>query len=196
MSDDIPICSKISLHSLYLLPQYQALKANLDALQIMSPPIFTKQPHLGLLQEGQEALEDTRELKFGGVNEYTPAHPGWDTDWQTKIRYGYEKLEQTLGPIAREFDVSGHDIILREKLTTKWCDCVRIRRTILVESVKERYEKTNTIAVSDHWENRESWMCERYTYMDGKPRKRKIFVRWTLILAEWIQRRPRTRILK
>ena len=28
----------------------------------MSPPIFTKLPHLGSLQEGQEALEDACEL--------------------------------------------------------------------------------------------------------------------------------------
>lgn len=89
----------------------------------MSPPTFTKPPHLGSLQEGQEALEDACELKFGWVNEIAPALPEWEGDWRTKIRYGYEKLSQTLWRVAREFDVRGYGNILREKLTTKWCDC-------------------------------------------------------------------------
>lgn len=123
MSNNVPICSKLGLHSLRLLPYYPALKAHLDALETMPPPIFTKPPHLGSLQEGQEALEDACELKFGWVNEYAPAHPDWDGDWRTKVRYGYEKLAQTLWRVAREFDVRGYGMILREKLTTKWCDC-------------------------------------------------------------------------
>ena len=123
MSNNVPICSKLGLHSLRLLPYYPALKTHLDALETMPPPVFTKPPHLGSLQEGQEALEDACELKFGWVNEYAPAHPDWDGDWRTKIRYGYEKLAQTLWRVAREFDVRGYGMILREKLTTKWCDC-------------------------------------------------------------------------
>jgi hypothetical protein len=36
---------------------------------------------------------------------------------------GYERLAQTLWRVTREFDVSGYGCVLREKLTTKWCDC-------------------------------------------------------------------------
>lgn len=40
-----------------------------------------------------------------------------------KIRVGYERLVDALWTVAREFDVRGYGLILREKLTTKWCDC-------------------------------------------------------------------------
>ena len=113
----------MGLHSLRLLPYYPALKAHLDTLEAM-PLSFTKPPHLGSLQEGQEALEDACELKFGGwINKLAPVHAEWEGDWQTKIRFGYEKLSQTLWRVAREFDVRGYGLVLREKLTTKWCDC-------------------------------------------------------------------------
>ncbi|KDR78589.1 hypothetical protein GALMADRAFT_64232 [Galerina marginata CBS 339.88] len=123
MSNNVSVCSKLGLHSLRLLPHYPALKAHLDALETMTPPTFTKPPHLGSLQEGQEALEDACSLKFGWVNELAPALPEWEGDWKIKIKYGYEKLSQTLWRVAREFDVRGYGNILREKLTTKWCDC-------------------------------------------------------------------------
>jgi hypothetical protein len=101
------------LHSLRLLPYYPALKAHLDTLEAM-PLSFTKPPHLGSLQEGQEALEDACELKFGGwINKLAPVHAEWEGDWQTKIRFGYEKLSQTLWRVAREFDVRGWIILLR-----------------------------------------------------------------------------------
>jgi hypothetical protein len=116
MSNDVPICNKLGLHSLRLLPYYPALKAHLDTLEAMPPPTFTKPPHLGSLEEGQKALEDDCERKFIWVNE-------WEGDWRTKLHFGYEKLSQTLWRVAREFDVRGYGMILREKLTTKWCDC-------------------------------------------------------------------------
>ena len=40
-----------------------------------------------------------------------------------KVRVGYERLVDTLWNVAKEFDVRGYGLILREKLTTKWCDC-------------------------------------------------------------------------
>ena len=123
MSNNVSICSKLGLHSLRLLPHYAALKAHLDTLEAMPPPTFAKPPHSGSLQEGQDALEDACQLKFGWVNEIAPALPEWDGDWRTKIRYGYDKLAQTLWRVAREFDVRGYGNILREKLTSKWCDC-------------------------------------------------------------------------
>ncbi|KAF8903753.1 hypothetical protein CPB84DRAFT_1900261 [Gymnopilus junonius] len=123
MSNNVSICNKLGLHSLRLLPHYTSIKAHLDTLETMPPPTFAKPPHLGSLQEGHEALEDACELKFGWVNEIAPALPEWEGDWRPKIRYGYERLSQTLWRVAREFDVRGYGNILREKLTTKWCDC-------------------------------------------------------------------------
>ncbi|KAF8149024.1 hypothetical protein B0H34DRAFT_734533 [Crassisporium funariophilum] len=123
LSNDVPICEKLGLHSLRLLPYYGALKAHLNVLEAMSPPTFSKPPHLGSLQEGQEALEDACDLKFGWVNELALAHPDWEGDWRSKIRFGYERLSQTLWRVAREFDVRGYGMVLREKLTTKWCEC-------------------------------------------------------------------------
>lgn len=116
MSNNVPICNKLGLHSLRLLPYYCSLKAHLDSLEAMSPPTFTKPPHIGTLEESHEALEQACELKFARMND-------WEGDWRTKVRYGYEKLSQTLWRVAREFDVRGYGSILREKLTSKWCDC-------------------------------------------------------------------------
>lgn len=121
MSNNVPICSRRGLHSLRLLPCFPALQAHLDALEAMPPPVFSKPPHLGSLQEGQEALEDACELKYGLPNNRPPG--GWDGDWRGKVRLGYERLAQTLWKVAREFDVRGYGMVLREKLTTKWCDC-------------------------------------------------------------------------
>ncbi|KAJ6567496.1 hypothetical protein B0H10DRAFT_2111402 [Mycena sp. CBHHK59/15] len=116
MSNNITICKKRGLHSMRLLPHYPALKAHLDALEATPPAAFAKPPHLGSLQEGQDALEEACELKYA-------ARPEWRHDWRPKVRLGYEKLAQTLWRVAREFDVRGYGMVLREKLTSKWCDC-------------------------------------------------------------------------
>lgn len=89
----------------------------------MPPPTFSKPPHLGSLQEGQDALEDACELKFCKLGEFGSCPPEWEDDWRPKVRHGYEKLSQTLWRVAREFDVRGFGNVLRDKLTTKWCDC-------------------------------------------------------------------------
>ncbi|KAJ7183662.1 hypothetical protein C8R46DRAFT_1308562 [Mycena filopes] len=118
LSNNIGICKRRGLHSLRLLPHYDALKAHLDLLEAMPPATFAKPPHLGSLQEGQDALEEACALKYAA---------GWgrehDDDWRAKVRLGYEKLAQTLWRVAREFDVRGYGMVLREKLTSKWCDC-------------------------------------------------------------------------
>jgi tetratricopeptide (TPR) repeat protein len=116
MSNNISICKKRGLHSMRLLPHYPALKSHLDALEAMPPAGFAKPPHLGSLQEGQDALEEACALKYAA---------GWaqEPDWRAKVRLGYEKLSQTLWRVAREFDVRGYGLVLREKLTSKWCDC-------------------------------------------------------------------------
>ncbi len=124
MSNNVPICPKRGLHSLRLLPYYPSLKAHLDTLEATPIPYLAKPPHLGSLQEGQDALEDACELKYGRINDM-PAHPEWDelSNWREKVRFGYEKVSQTLWRVAREFDVRGYGIVLREKLTGKWCEC-------------------------------------------------------------------------
>jgi hypothetical protein len=123
MSNNVPICRKRGLQSLRLLPYFPALKAHLDVLETMPPPSFSKPPHLGSLHEGQEALEEACELKYGRSNDKSNVPPEWEGDWREKVRVGYEILSQTLWRVAREFDVRGYGMVLREKLTTKWCDC-------------------------------------------------------------------------
>ncbi|KAG6334799.1 hypothetical protein ID866_4288 [Astraeus odoratus] len=124
LSNNVPVCRKRGLHSLRLLPYYDSLKAHLDVLEAMPHATFSKPPHLGTLNEGIEALEEACELKYGekSLLRSTPV-PGWDENWRLKIRLGYERVSQTLWRVAREFDVSGYGNVLREKLTTKWCDC-------------------------------------------------------------------------
>ena len=124
MSNNVSICRKKGLHSLRLLPYYPALKIHLDFLESMPAPTFTKPPHLGPLTEGREALEDACELKFRSSNKPGMPTNDWsDAEWRPKVRLGYERLSQTLWRVAREFDVRGYGLVLREKLTTKWCDC-------------------------------------------------------------------------
>ncbi|KAF8629612.1 hypothetical protein AX15_003353 [Amanita polypyramis BW_CC] len=123
LSNNVSICAKRGLRSLRLLSHYPALKSHLDTLEAMPPPSFSKPPHLGSLQEGQDALEDACELKFCKFGDLRSCSPEWEDDWRSKIRYGYEKLSQTLWRVAREFDVRGYGNVLRDKLTTKWCDC-------------------------------------------------------------------------
>lgn len=121
MSNGVPICQKKGLHSLRLLPHYQALQAHLDTLLAMPGPAFAKPPHLPPLTEGYRALEDACESKYTAQ---TSVHAKeWDPNWREKVRVGYERVCQTLWRVAREFDVRGYGLVLREKLTTKWCDC-------------------------------------------------------------------------
>jgi len=81
---------------------------------------FSKPPHLGPLTTGQAALEDACELKYGRLGNKSSE---WGFGWREKVRVGYDRLSQTLWKVAREFDVRGYGMVLREKLTAKWCDC-------------------------------------------------------------------------
>ncbi|KAJ8517080.1 hypothetical protein ONZ45_g5687 [Pleurotus djamor] len=122
MSNDIPICQTKGLHSLRLLPFFPALKSYLDVLESMPVATFTKPPHLGPLVEGFEALEEACEIKY--ANPKTSLPPEWSaSEWRNKVRVGYEKMSQTLWRVSKEFDVRGYGLVLRDKLTTKWCDC-------------------------------------------------------------------------
>ncbi|KAF7311858.1 hypothetical protein MIND_00196500 [Mycena indigotica] len=116
MSNNIHVCQKRGLHSNRLLPHYDAVKSHLESLEAMPPPAFAKPPHLGSLEEGEIALEQACEAKYASIW-------GPKNEWCPKLRLGYEKLSQTLWRVAREFDVRGYGTVLRDKLTTKWCDC-------------------------------------------------------------------------
>ncbi|KAL1745662.1 hypothetical protein HDZ31DRAFT_81751 [Schizophyllum fasciatum] len=124
LSNNVHICQKRGLHSQHLLPHFDALKNHLDTLEAAPPPVFEKPAHLGSLVDGERALEEACEIKFGWRDEYRPsAAPDWDREWRTKVRAGYARLTQVLWRVAREFDVRGYGAILREKLVDKWCDC-------------------------------------------------------------------------
>ncbi|CDO75122.1 hypothetical protein BN946_scf185010.g47 [Trametes cinnabarina] len=111
-SNGVPICQRRGLHSVRLLPHYDALKAHLDALEAQHPPPFVKPPHLGPMSEGIRALEEACETRYGK-----------GADWRARVREGYDRACETLFRVAGEFDVRGYGLVLREKLTTKWCDC-------------------------------------------------------------------------
>lgn len=123
LSNNIAICKTRGLHSLRLLPHYPALKAHLETLEALPPATFAKPPHLGALHEGQAALEEACALKYAANSSSANTEWGEGAGWQGKVRLGYEKLSQTLWRVAREFDVRGYGTVLREKLTSKWCDC-------------------------------------------------------------------------
>ena len=77
---------------------------------------FTKPTHLPSPDESLEFLEDDlarKKTKFG---------PAWN-DWKLKVQIGYERLIETLWQVTKEFDVRGYGLVLREKLTMKWCEC-------------------------------------------------------------------------
>lgn len=120
MSNNVTICQKRGLHSMRLLPHYLSLKGHLDVLEALPPPVMSKPPHLGSLKEGIQALEEACEHKYA---RWSQVPPEWQHDWRPKVRLGYEKVTQTLWRVAREFDVRGYGQVLREKLSTKWCDC-------------------------------------------------------------------------
>ena len=86
----------------------------------MPPTSFAKPPHLGPLTEGYRALEDSCGAKYKNV---PPGSSEADSEWRLKIREGYDRISQTLWHVASEFDVRGYGTALRDKLTSKWCDC-------------------------------------------------------------------------
>ena len=68
-------------------------------------------------------MEDACSIKYSRIFETSSSSADWDPDWREKIRAGYDRLSQTLWKVAKEFDVRGYGTVLREKLTSKWCDC-------------------------------------------------------------------------
>lgn len=119
-SNNVPICRTRGLHSHALLPHYSALKTHLEALQASPPATFSKPPHLGPLTDGLRTLEKKFEAKYQKI---PVGSSEWDSEWRVKMRIGYERLTETLWRVAQEFDVRGYGTVLREKLSSNWCDC-------------------------------------------------------------------------
>ena len=78
-------------------------------------PSFLKLPQLRPLILGLELLE-----RHYLVSDRSWKHPAWD-EWC--IKFSYKCLIDTLWCTTCEFDVHSYDLVLCEKLTTKWCDC-------------------------------------------------------------------------
>ncbi|EKM57876.1 uncharacterized protein PHACADRAFT_158921 [Phanerochaete carnosa HHB-10118-sp] len=141
-SNDVPICRKRGLHSARLLPHHPAMKSHLETLQTMPPPTFSKPPHLGPLAEGYRALEEACAAKYKNV----PAGSSEaDSEWLTKVRAGYEGISNTLWQVANEFDVRGYGGALRDKLTSKWCDCGCSTEHLSEVCEKTMKEKENSV---------------------------------------------------
>lgn len=122
ISNDVPICDSKGLHSLRLLPHFDVLKAHLDSLEAQPLATFHKPPHLGDLSAGMEALEEACQMKCDS-DRLTGMVNDWPQDWRIRVRVSYERMSAALWKVAREFDVRGYGLVLREKLTSKWCEC-------------------------------------------------------------------------
>ncbi|KZW03641.1 hypothetical protein EXIGLDRAFT_600482 [Exidia glandulosa HHB12029] len=115
----VHICEKRGLHSARLLPHLKALKTHLRLLEHPSQsPVFTKPPHLPSLTRGGHWLPPALET-LCAARPGSRAHAAWCD----KVRLGYERLADSLWDCAREFSVHGYGLVLRDKLTTKWCEC-------------------------------------------------------------------------
>ncbi|KAI1792166.1 hypothetical protein LXA43DRAFT_887989 [Ganoderma leucocontextum] len=112
-SNGIPICERRGLHSHQLLPHYAALKAHLESLEAQHPPPFAKPPLLGPPTDALNTLAEAARA----------SNKANDADWQARVREGYERACSTMWRVAQEFDVRGYGLVLRQKLTEKWCEC-------------------------------------------------------------------------
>jgi len=190
----VTICQKKGLHSLRLLPHYPALKAHLDVLEAMPISNFVKPTHLPSLEESLDLLEEDLSRKKNKIG------PAWG-DWRRKVRIGYERLVDTLWNVAKEFDVRGYGIVLREKLTTKWCDCgcstdhlgEVCERTVREEeeesgirSGKEReWDGRGTSALSFKYFARPyNYFVQGVEYLAGRRTKKRTSGKWILISAD------------
>lgn len=170
------------------------MKAHLESLETLPTASFTKPPHLGPLSEGLAALEDACELKFNHDGGKSDRGIGlWDDDWRPKVRVGYERVSQTLWRVAREFDIRGYGLVLRDKLTSKWCDCgcsTDHLGEVCEKTVREDEEDSGVRPGKEReWDGRglccfnclTRWRFVTATqapvYMAGRPKKRKIFGR-------------------
>lgn len=158
-SNNVHICRTRGLHSHTLLPHFPALKAHLETLQATPRAAFAKPPHLGPLREGYRTLEQNFEAKYSKI---PVGSSEWDSDWRKKIRCGYERLTNTLWRVAQEFDVRGYGTVLREKLSSNWCDCgcsTDHLSEVCERTVKEGELESKVRAGKEReWDGRGPWM--------------------------------------
>lgn len=190
MSNDVYVCQKRGLHSLRLLPYYPALKAHLDVLEAMPTAAFAKPAHLASLDEGLALLEDDL------ARSSTKSGPAW-SDWRRKVRVGHERLMNTLWQVAKEFDVRGYGLVLREKLTTKWCDCgcsTDHLGEVCERTVREEEEESGVRSGKEkEWDGRGTdlhgyrrkhvytvCLSQEAEYLVGRLTRKKIYGNWTL----------------
>lgn len=114
------------------------MRAHLQTLESPNSPVLTKPPYLGSLNKGYKALERycLSRVKNTPMGNFPPE---WQ-DWRTKVREGYDRMVETLWEVANELDVRGagprfvyasplmsfyvdlgYGLVLREKLSDKWC---------------------------------------------------------------------------
>jgi hypothetical protein len=138
----------------------------------MPSPTFTKPPHLGPLTNGLEALEEACRLKYPSEEV--------ESDWSPKVRLGYERLTQSLWKVAREFDVQGYGMVLREKLTTKWCDCGCSMDHLgeLCERTVREEEQENGIRSGKQreWDGRGAFLLDATTSRSDRRRERRVWM--------------------
>ncbi|KAF9510220.1 hypothetical protein BS47DRAFT_1373353 [Hydnum rufescens UP504] len=126
VSHSVPLCGYRGLHSHLLLPHHSHMRAHLKMLEALPPPKFSKPPHLGSLAKGYATLE---RYCLDRVKN-TPAGsmpPQWN-DWKLKIHEGYDRVVETLICL-------GYGLVLREKLTDKWC-CLSCLGTVCEPTVR------------------------------------------------------------
>ena len=106
----VHVCESRGLHSARLVPHHRALRAHLRFLEL-HPAVCTKPPTLAPLDKLPRDLEAL--VPGDGKGEA----------WREQVRLGYARLVDSLWTVAREFDVRGYGLVLRDKLTSKWCEC-------------------------------------------------------------------------
>ena len=112
-SNGISICERRGLHSWQLLPHYDALQSHLASLEAQHPPRFAKPPLLGPPTDALDTLAQAAR----------DSNRAADREWKARVREGYDRVCDTMWRVAREFDVRGYGLVLRQKLVEKWCEC-------------------------------------------------------------------------
>jgi len=95
--------------------------------------IFSKPCHLGSTASGLKTLE-TYCLSRMKSTASGKVPKGW-ANWKIKAKEGYDRMVETLWDVAQEFDVRGYGLVLREKLTDKWC-CLGCLGTVCEPSAR------------------------------------------------------------
>ncbi|KAF8340492.1 uncharacterized protein EI90DRAFT_3035761 [Cantharellus anzutake] len=133
VSHEVPLCGQRGLHSHLLLPFHDHMRVHLKTLERGGAPVLSKPYHLSSTTSGLKSLETycTSRVKSTPPGKLPK---GW-LNWKVKIKEGYDRMVETLWEVAQEFDVRGYGLVLREKLTDKWC-CLGCLGTVCEPSVR------------------------------------------------------------